>query len=145
MKKFRFNVRVYGLWVDNGKVLVSRESVLGRSILKFPGGGLDFGEGLKDALKREWQEELNIAIAVQEHFYTTDYFQPSAWDDSQIISVYYKVRPLVHLALPFNNGQEQFDWLPINEQLAESLSLPIDKVVGRMLWAEQNSIAIDRP
>lgn len=134
MKKFRFNVRVYGLWLDNGRVLVSQETVLGQSILKFPGGGLDFGEGLMDGLKREWQEELGVAIAVNKHFYTTDYFQPSAWDDSQIISVYYVVCPLASLVLPLNNGHEQFDWLPINEQLAEMLTLPIDKVVGKMLW-----------
>jgi len=136
MKKFRFNVRVYGLWLDNGKVLVSRETVLGQSILKFPGGGLDFGEGLIDGLKREWQEELHVPIAVNKHFYTTDYFQPSAWDDSQIISVYYEVCPLIPLVLPLNNGQEQFDWLPVDAQLTESLSLPIDKVVGGMLWAQ---------
>jgi len=137
MKKFRFNVRVYGLWSDNGKVLVSRETVLGQSILKFPGGGLDFGEGLREGLTREWQEELNVPIAVNNHFYTTDYFQPSAWDDSQIISVYYEVSPLVPLVLPFNNGQEQFDWLPVDARMAERLTLPIDKVVGEMLWEQQ--------
>lgn len=136
MKNFRFNVRVYGLWVDEGSVLVSRETVLEQSILKFPGGGLDFGEGLMDGLKREWQEELGLSIAVNKHFYTTDYFQPSAWDDSQIISVYYVVCPLESLKLPFNNGQEQFDWLPVNAQLPERLSLPIDKTVGRMLWTQ---------
>ncbi|HET8573661.1 MAG TPA: NUDIX domain-containing protein [Edaphocola sp.] len=136
MKRFRFNVRVYGLWVNERKILVSRETVLGRSVLKFPGGGLDFGEGLIDGLKREWQEELGISIAVRKHFYTTDYFQPSAWDDSQIISVYYSVHPLESLKFPLHNGQEYFDWLPVDDQLFERLTLPIDKLVARMLWEQ---------
>lgn len=129
----RFNIRVYGLWLDNDRVLVSEEQIRGQSVVKFPGGGLEWGEGTIDGLKREWQEEMGMAIEVASHFYTTDFFQPSAWDDSQVISVYYRVQPLKPLILPFNNGQEHFYFVPVTDALPALISLPIDKVVARYL------------
>lgn len=130
---FRFNVRVYGLYYSEQKILLSREHVKGSEIIKFPGGGLEYGEGLKEALKREWLEELNCPIRVGNHFYTTDYFQKSAWDESQVISIYYIVKPESSLRFPFDNGNEIFDLYSIDEHLMDILTLPIDKIVGKMI------------
>lgn len=130
----RFNVRAYGIWLnDEGEVLVSDEKVKDQRIIKFPGGGLEWGEGLVDSLKREWREELSIEVDVRDHFYTTDFFQPSAWDDSQVISVYYKVLPLQYIPIPYYNGSEHFYFVPVDEKLEQLLSLPIDKIVARKL------------
>jgi 8-oxo-dGTP diphosphatase len=129
----RFNIRVYGLWVENKHVLICKESVRDREILKFPGGGLEFGEGTIDCLKREWMEELNCDIEILRHFYTTDFHQPSAFDNSQVISIYYEVHPVSSLQLPVFNGRELFYMRLIDEALLEDISLPIDKVVTRML------------
>jgi len=129
----RFNIRVYGLWIESGEVLLGTETVQGNEILKFPGGGLEFGEGTIDCLKREWIEELNCPIEVLSHFYTTDFFQPSAFDDSQVISIYYEVRPTVSPQLPVFNGREHFFKRTINEDLMKDVSLPIDKVVTKLL------------
>ena len=54
----RFNVRVYGIWIHEGRILVNEELIRGKHVIKFPGGGLDLGEGTVDGLKREWKEEL---------------------------------------------------------------------------------------
>ncbi|RZK13557.1 MAG: NUDIX hydrolase, partial [Flavobacterium sp.] len=49
-----FNVRVYGVLINHdNQVLISDEQSGGRTFSKFPGGGLELGEGLIDALKRE--------------------------------------------------------------------------------------------
>src|SRR5688572_28349173 len=88
----RFNVRVYGILInDRNEVLVADEAFTnGKRATKFPGGGLEFGEGLKHAVVREFKEETGIDVEVREHFYTTDFFVPSFFDDeSQIISIYY--------------------------------------------------------
>lgn len=90
------------------------------------------GEGIQDCLKREWMEELGQEIEVTEHFYTTDFFQPSAFDDSQVISVYYLVKARSGLAKIIEPAMELL-WLPIAEISEESFDLPIDKVVGRLL------------
>ena len=142
----RFNIRVYGIWInDRQQILVSDERIGDFKFTKFPGGGLEFGEGIKDCLIREWKEELNIDIEVGNHIYTTDFFQLSAFDQtSQIISIYYNVRPmdakpLIDLrekVFDFHgNGHEEitFRQLPLQQFSAMDVSLPIDKIVATLI------------
>ena len=142
----RFNIRVYGIWInDRQEILVSDERIGDFKFTKFPGGGLEFGEGIKDCLIREWKEELNIDIEVGNHIYTTDFFQLSAFDQtSQIISIYYNVRPidakpLIDLrerVFDFHgNGHEEitFRQLPLQQFSAMDVSLPIDKIVATLI------------
>ncbi|MGV3658179.1 MAG: NUDIX hydrolase [Chitinophagaceae bacterium] len=149
---FRFNVRVYGVLInEQNEVLVSDEKIRGNYYTKFPGGGLEFGEGTRDCLKREFLEELNLNVEVGEHLYTTDYFQVSAFHpDHQIISIYYRVKALEPITAristePFqfdeaqlkmydtNSETESFRLIPMGQLTEESVTLPIDKLVVRML------------
>lgn len=149
---FRFNVRVYGVLVnEQQEVLVSDEKIKGRFYTKFPGGGLEFGEGTRDCLKREFKEELGLSIEVEDHLYTTDYFQLSAFNpDHQILSIYYKVKALEPIAAristePFQfdetqlltyqqtNETESFRLIPFDSLTEESVTLPIDKIVVTLL------------
>ena len=138
----RFNVRAYGLLERNGKVLVSDEIIRGRRITKFPGGGLEFGEGLGECIVREFSEELGMTVEIIEHFYTTDFFVASAFDpESQVISVYYKVTAAVG-SMPLlsdlakKEGVEQVRWLAVDDISEDDLTLIIDKKVAAMLRAE---------
>ena len=73
-----FNIRVYGILLDkNKRVLISDEFIRGNYFTKFPGGGLEFGEGTRDCLKREFKEETGLDVEIKEHIYTTDFFQIS--------------------------------------------------------------------
>ena len=118
-------------------MLVCDEYIKGHRVLKFPGGGLEMGEGTIDCLKREWIEELNTTTEVTQHFYTTDFYQPSAYDGSQVISIYYLVAPHIPegYRFPENNG-EQFLWLPVDADLPGKITLPIDIHVARLLLAQ---------
>lgn len=129
----RFNIRVYGIWINENKLLINEEMIHGRSIIKFPGGGLDWGEGIIDCLKREWKEELNLDIEVLEHFYTTDFFQASAYDNSQVISIYYKVAARLPADIVNKIENERTFWLDMSEVSANTFTLAIDKRVGAML------------
>ncbi len=129
----RFNIRVYGIWIDGDKVLVNEEQIRGRAVVKFPGGGLDWGEGIADCLKREWKEELGMDIEVCSHFYTTDFFQHSAYDDSQVISIYYRVSAENNGVITNNVPGERTYWMELGDVSADTFTLPIDKVVGGML------------
>lgn len=105
-----FNVRVYGLLINqNNEVLVSDEEEYGFRFSKFPGGGLELGEGLIDGLKREFVEECAAEIEVLSHFYTTDFFEKSSFNDSQVISVYYLVKEKAPLQLAFKDTIYDFD------------------------------------
>lgn len=129
----RFNLRVYGLLINNQQqILISDELIKGKWYTKFPGGGVEFGEGLRDALAREFMEETNLAIEVGSHFYTTDFCQPSYFDtQSQIIAVYYFVTVKGDMPTIKNQSeQELFRWIDIKNLTAETMSLPIDKIVA---------------
>ncbi len=141
----KVSIRAYGLWVNEKKqILVSDETIDNKFFTKFPGGGLELGEGLIECVKREWQEELNIEIEVKEHFYTTDFFQISVFNsNTQIISVYYLVEPLT---TPDITQKEQvfeydgiqsiiraFRFLDICNLSENDLTLPIDQKVALFL------------
>ena len=149
---FRFNIRVYGILVNEQRqVLVSDELIRGSRYTKFPGGGLEYGEGTRDCLKREFLEEMNLKVEVGEHLYTTDFFQVSAFHpDHQIISIYYYVKPLEPITARLSNVEFDFseqqmtidnqeneietfrfiDWEALTE---DSVTLPIDKIVVGMM------------
>jgi len=52
------------LWRD-GKILISQrpQGKVGASFWEFPGGKVEPGEGLEDALRRELEEELGVIVS----------------------------------------------------------------------------------
>lgn len=141
---YKFNIRVYGLlFNEQNQILISDEEEYGFQFSKFPGGGLEYGEGLIDGLKREFVEECNAEIEVLEHFYTTDFFIQSVFNDSQVISIYYLVKLLSGLELDFREQPfdfqmegdilQAFRWKGINELNSEDLTFPTDQRVLELL------------
>ena len=148
----KFNIRVYGILINDRKqILVADEYIRGGLYTKFPGGGLEFGEGTRDCLKRELKEELGIEAAIGDHIYTTDFFQMSAFrPDDQIISIYYFANQLEELKVTLREKQFDFDekqmeiykntgetetfrlidWDDFSD---ETVTLPIDKIVARLI------------
>lgn len=150
-----FNIRVYGVLINEKKqVLVSDELIRGQYYTKFPGGGMELGEGTRDCLKREFKEEMNLEVLIGDHIYTTDYFQMSAFHPAdQIISIYYFVKALEPITAPLRNKEFDFDedqmaiykekteietfrFIDWDTFSAESVTLPIDKIVAGMLKEE---------
>jgi 8-oxo-dGTP pyrophosphatase MutT (NUDIX family) len=149
----RFTIRVYGILTDeNKRVLLSDEFIRGDYFTKFPGGGMELGEGTRDCLKREFKEETGLDVTIGDHIYTTDYFQQSAFNKKdQIVSIYYhahvndakallnlntKIRPFefeAHQVYDRNGQSEVLRWIDWNDFTEEVVSLPIDKIVVRML------------
>jgi len=135
---YRFNIRIYGICInERNEVLLSDESFRNLDFTKFPGGGLEFGEGTIDCLKREFLEEFNLEIEVGELFYLTDFFQVSAFSEKdQVISIYYRIRAdlnsLDHL-IANHSGEEKLHWKKLSELNEDMLSLPIDKIVAGKL------------
>lgn len=139
-----FNVRVYGLLINqNNEVLVSDEEEYGFRFSKFPGGGLELGEGLIDGLKREFVEECEAEIDVLSHFYTTDFYEKSSFNDSQVISVYYLVKEKAPLKLAFKDKIYDFDgegeilqafrWVKVDDLAIDEITFKTDKTVAQLL------------
>ncbi|GAA4754832.1 NUDIX hydrolase [Flavisolibacter ginsenosidimutans] len=147
-----FSLRVYGILInDRNELLVSDEYIRGGYYTKFPGGGLEFGEGTRDCLKREFMEEMNLKVEIGEHIYTTDFYQMSAFrPDQQIISIYYYAKALEEITVPLRSAPFQFDeaqlkiyevqkeietfrFIPLDKISEKDLTLPIDKLVVQMV------------
>jgi 8-oxo-dGTP diphosphatase len=140
----KFNIRVYGLLIVNNCVLVSDEFLWGKSLTKFPGGGLEWGEGTIACVKREFKEELGLDIENEKLFYVTDFFQESVLDkNQQIISFYYfvsstkhshiEVKHTPHAHPVMEHGSQVFRWVELTEINAEDFYFPIDKIVVKQL------------
>ena len=57
-------IRAAGILVKDGKILLVRHEKNNRSYWLIPGGGVDFGESVEEALIREYQEEVGLPIKV---------------------------------------------------------------------------------
>lgn len=150
----QFNIRVYGFLIEDRKVLVTDEFRLGIFMTKFPGGGLQFGEGTIDCLKREFMEEMDTPIEVISHYYTTDFFQPTTLlpSDMQLLNIYYLVRArkpytfhtteTKHDILPVD-GSQCFRWVKLSELASEDFTFPIDQFIAAKLSQEAQDGSLD--
>ncbi len=144
-KQWKFVIRVYAIILNDDKdVLLSDECFMDTQMTKFPGGGLEFGEGTIDCLKREAIEEFGQEIEIVRHFYTTDFFQSSLFhDNTQLISIYYiaQFKGAIKFKIstyPFDfpfkqNGSQAFRWVKIENLTADDLTFPIDKHIVQLL------------
>ena len=147
-------IRVYGILINEKKqVLISDEFIRGAYYTKFPGGGLEFGEGTRECLKREFMEEMNLNVEVGQHIYTTDFFQLSAFNPAhQIVSIYYFAKALEEIKAPLRtkpfdfdeqqmkvyeqkNETETFRFIDWQDFSGDTVTLPIDKIVADMVKA----------
>jgi ADP-ribose pyrophosphatase YjhB (NUDIX family) len=101
-------------------------------------------KGPADCIRRELLEETGLVFDVTGHFYTTDFFQPSAFDPrQQVISIYYFVTTgqpdrLVTSETAFDflekkDGAQSLRWISTDDWNVESFTLPIDRVVAKLL------------
>ncbi|GAA4296920.1 NUDIX hydrolase [Nibribacter koreensis] len=71
-------VRVCGLLVQDNTLLLARHTAAfgAGSFWIPPGGGLDYGEKVKDCLTREFEEETGLAIEVGRFLYLHEFLRP---------------------------------------------------------------------
>ena len=133
----KFNIRVYGLLIHQSKILLSDENRFNLQFTKFPGGGLEFNEGILDCIHREFQEELDISIKNPKLFYINETFVPSAFNkNDQIIAIYYLIEsneidkiPLVSSKFDFKGQEQIFRFVKIQELNQTDFRFPIDREI----------------
>ena len=132
-----FNIRVYGLIIESGSILLSKELIMGEEVFKFPGGGLEYGEGLVDGLSREFEEEMGQKIYNVKHYYTTDFFQRSSFKyTDQLLSIYYTGKLKQKVVNKINKpkkDQPVFIWEKLETLNEVKFKFPIDQLIVKKL------------
>lgn len=133
-----FNIRVYGLLIHNDQLLIVREKFNGEWIDKFPGGGLEFGEGLRQCLEREFLEELNLTIQVKKHLYTQEELIVSALNPKeQVLMIYYQVETDSLDEFKVNeSGIDAVEWKNILALVPEDVTMPTEQKAVKALLAQ---------
>ncbi len=95
IKVQKFRVAIYGILVEDGKVLVTNTRVPSGIVTNFPGGGLELGESPVDAVAREFREETSMTVSVGKLLYCSQRFhQNPEYPHEQLIHIYYHVHRL---------------------------------------------------
>ena len=91
MKKETIRVRVAGILMnDRNEVLLANHRKNNKSYWLFPGGGVEYGEGVEEALKREFVEELDIKLKKVENLvFMNDTVFPGK--KRHILNLYFRV------------------------------------------------------
>ncbi len=138
----QFNLRVYGFVInENQEILLSDEFRFDSFFTKFPGGGVEYGEGITNALHREFKEELNAEIESCELIYFNDYFQESVFMEGvQVTCFYYTVKckdiqdiGSQSYTIPFKEEGEKQRWIKINDLQEENLTFKTDRIAFEKL------------
>jgi len=135
----KYTIRVYAIILNKqNEVLLLNESYNGIDFTKFPGGGMEKGEGTLDCLHRELKEELDLCDLDLNHFYTTDFYVESAFShQTQVLSIYYKSKTTIKESdISFDSKDPKlkgYKFVPLNELSENDLTFPIDKKVTGLL------------
>jgi len=97
-KKYHRAFGVYGIYAEDGKLLViNKNGGPYKNRFDLPGGSLEEGETLSEAMKREFLEETGLEIEIMESIGIKDFKLPWLWKeftDVHHIAVYYSVRKI---------------------------------------------------
>jgi len=82
------SVRVAAVVVREGRVLLARHEKAGETYWVLPGGAVEPGETLAEALRRELREEVGIEAELGELLFVNDGYRPEA----EIVAVYFAAK-----------------------------------------------------
>lgn len=86
----RPRVRVAGILIENGKILLIEHLKNDKKYWLIPGGGVDWGESTEEALTREYKEETNLDIEVNRFLFLSETIAPDK--EKHIINLYFEIK-----------------------------------------------------
>lgn len=137
-----FNIKVFGLLIKGGSILVSDELIGGNAITTFPGEQLELGESIEDCLIRSFDDSLDIQVKIDRLYYVNDFYQASSVDArEQIVHIYFIVKQIdqrkIHTAKKTFGFPPQikqiFRWMEIGKIRQMDFVSLIDQELVKML------------
>jgi len=107
-------VVVTGALVSKDKLLVvkrsEKESFL-PGVWELPGGKIEFGESLTDALEREFREEVSLTISVKKLIFAFDYVSQKQGKEVHTTEIVFLVELQDKDQLRLSPGHSEFRWI----------------------------------
>lgn len=147
-EKVSYRPSVYGVIISNGKLLLTKTRSTGKYWL--PGGGIDIGETIEEALKREVHEECGIEIEVQSPlFFRERFFYYEPWQSAWQCYLFFYEATTKSFELTLNDQHDESidpQWVEIQSLKSTDFQIFGDDVIeylrltaeGRDLHAELN-------
>jgi 8-oxo-dGTP pyrophosphatase MutT (NUDIX family) len=108
----RFHFGVYGILIKNKEVLMIKKSRGPyKGMYDLPGGGIEFGEKVEEALKREFVEEAGIELDGLEFVGHNEYFSEYKNEKNELrkmhhVGLYYQVSATYEFIKSDADGQD---------------------------------------
>jgi mutator protein MutT len=124
----RFRIALYGVLVEEGRVLLTTTRVPSGTITNFPGGGLELGESPLEAIVREFQEETGLRVKIGELLFCSQSFQQNPeYPAEQLMHIFYRVTRIGGEVTTKGNDDDvaEVSWVPLKD-LSSKRILDVD-------------------
>ncbi len=113
----RTQIRAAGVLIADGAVIL--ENAGGTDLWNLPGGRLEDMETIELAVRREFQEEMGIAVACEDMMIVNENFFPLGGDVMREYGFYFRVRALdpglsTRTPLKSNEARFRYEWVALD-------------------------------
>ncbi|MDD5396539.1 MAG: NUDIX domain-containing protein [Candidatus Moranbacteria bacterium] len=132
VSELSFRPSVYAVIIENGKILLSKQW----DGYDFPGGGMDIGETIEEALKREVMEETGIEIEISKVVDCENSFfkLPFAGNNVHSILMYFLCKNIGGILTTdnFDENEKKYadmpEWIDLNDINDIKFHNPVDSL-----------------
>jgi len=109
-------IRVAGIYTENESILLVKHRKFGKEYFLLPGGGQETGETAEEALRREWQEELNIDIQPGKFLFYGESVPKDLEKHKHVVQIVFEVTGYTgQLKLSPDDTLVGVEWIPISD------------------------------